>query len=114
MTHIQHSLTKAMAFFSAIGCVLLTVVLTSSIDPAIEDFPIGRFSQITSWYKRRIDAVDPSGKDLSGAVIAIAKEGKLAYLQPIGFRDRAKTVPMTTDSIFWIASMTKPITVLQP
>lgn len=71
---------------------------------------IGGFSQITSWYKKRIDAVDPSGKDLSGAVIAIAKEGKLAYLQPIGFQDRAKTIPMTTDSIFWIASMTKPIT----
>jgi CubicO group peptidase (beta-lactamase class C family) len=110
MTHMQHSLTKALAFFSAIGCVLLTVALSTPIDPAIKNFSIGGFSQITSWYKERIDAVDPSGKDLSGAVIAIAKEGKLAYLQPIGFQDRAKTIPMTTDSIFWIASMTKPIT----
>src|SRR6187551_374888 len=110
MTHMQHSLTKALAFFSAIGCVLLTVALSTPIDPANKNFSIGGFSQITSWYKERIDAVGPSGKDLSGAVIAIAKEGKLAYLQPIGFQDRAKTIPMTTDSIFWIASMTKPIT----
>jgi CubicO group peptidase (beta-lactamase class C family) len=110
MPHMQHSLTKALAFFSAIVCVLLTVALSTPIDPAIKNFPAGGFSQITSWYKERIDAVDPSGKDLSGAVIAIAKEGKLAYLQPIGFQDRAKTIPMTTDSIFWIASMTKPIT----
>ena len=110
MTHMQHSLTKALAFFSAIGRVLMTVALSTAIYPAIKNPSIGGFSQITSWYKKRIDAVDPSGKDLSGAVIAIAKEGKLAYLQPIGFQDRAKTIPMTTDSIFWIASMTKPIT----
>jgi CubicO group peptidase (beta-lactamase class C family) len=109
MTHMQKSLTKALAFFSAIGCVLSTVALSTPIDPAI-NCSIGGFSQITSWYKERIDAVDPSGENLSGAVIAIAKEGKLAYLQPIGFQDRAKTIPMTTDSIFWIASMTKPIT----
>ena len=47
---------------------------------------------------------------MPGAVVAIAKDGKLAYLQAIGFQDRAKTIPMKTDSIFWIASMTKPIT----
>jgi CubicO group peptidase (beta-lactamase class C family) len=110
MAHMRHSLTKALAFFSAIGCVLMTVALSTAIYPAIKNPSIGGFSQITSWYKKRIDAVDPSRKDLSGAVIAIAKEGKLAYLQPIGFQDRAKTIPMTTDSIFWIASMTKPIT----
>lgn len=110
MTHLQHLLIKALAFFGAIGCVLVTVALSTAIYPAIKNPSIGGFSQITSWYKKRIDAVDPSGKDLSGAVIAIAKEGKLAYLQPIGFQDRAKTIPMTTDSIFWIASMTKPMT----
>ena len=92
MTHMQHSLTKALAFFSAIGCVLMTVALSTAIYPAIKNPSIGGFSQITSWYKKRIDAVDPSGKDLSGAVIAIAKEGKLVYLQPIGFQDRAKTI----------------------
>jgi CubicO group peptidase (beta-lactamase class C family) len=45
-----------------------------------------------------------------GAVIAIAKGGKLAFLQAIGFQDRARTVPMKTNSIFWIASMSKPVT----
>lgn len=110
MAHMQHSLRKALAFFSAIGCVLITVALSTAIYPTIKNPSMKGFSQITSWYKKRIDAVDASGKDLSGAVIAIAKAGKLVYLQPIGFKDRAKTIPMTTDSIFWIASMTKPIT----
>jgi CubicO group peptidase (beta-lactamase class C family) len=45
-----------------------------------------------------------------GTVIAIAKGGKLAFLQAIGFQDRARTVPMKTNSIFRIASMSKPVT----
>jgi CubicO group peptidase (beta-lactamase class C family) len=45
-----------------------------------------------------------------GAVVAIAKDGKLAFLQAIGFQDRSKTIPMKTNSIFWIASMSKPVT----
>jgi CubicO group peptidase (beta-lactamase class C family) len=30
-------------------------------------------------------------------------------LRALGFQDRAKTIPMRTNSIFWIASMTKPV-----
>jgi CubicO group peptidase (beta-lactamase class C family) len=47
---------------------------------------------------------------VTGAVVAIARDGKLATLQAMGTQDRAKTVPMKADSIFWIASMTKPVT----
>jgi signal transduction histidine kinase len=42
---------------------------------------------------------------LSGVVVAIARNGKLAYLQAIGTYDRAGKVPLTPDAIFWIASM---------
>ena len=47
---------------------------------------------------------------LPGAVIAIARRGKLAYFEAFGFRDKTANVPMTTDTIFSIASMTKPMT----
>ena len=30
--------------------------------------------------------------------------------EAIGFQDNAKTIPMKPDAIFWIASMTKPVT----
>lgn len=46
---------------------------------------------------------------LPGAVVLIARHGKLAYLGAFGARDRAKNLPMTTDAIFRIASMTKPM-----
>jgi CubicO group peptidase (beta-lactamase class C family) len=73
--------------------------------PASLGFSASRLARIASWYQAQIDAgASP------GAVVAVARNGKLAYLQGIGFQDRAKTVPMKPDAIFWLASMTKPVT----
>jgi CubicO group peptidase (beta-lactamase class C family) len=47
---------------------------------------------------------------IPGAVIAIARRGKLVMLDAYGWRDKAANVAMTTDTIFNIASMTKPMT----
>src|ERR1700742_1276745 len=47
---------------------------------------------------------------IPGAVIAIARHGKLVALDAYGWRDKSAGVAMTTDTIFNIASMTKPMT----
>jgi CubicO group peptidase (beta-lactamase class C family) len=47
---------------------------------------------------------------IPGAVIAIARHGKLVMFDAYGWRDKAAKLPMTTDTIFNIASMTKPMT----
>jgi CubicO group peptidase (beta-lactamase class C family) len=47
---------------------------------------------------------------IPGAVVAIARRGKLVYFEAFGYRDKEAGVPMTTDTIFNIASMTKPMT----
>lgn len=49
---------------------------------------------------------------LPGAVIAIARHGKLVYFEAFGFRDKVAGAPMTKDTIFNIASMTKPMVAL--
>jgi CubicO group peptidase (beta-lactamase class C family) len=41
---------------------------------------------------------------------SIADDCTFTYLEAIGFRDREKKIPMSTDAIFQIASMTKPFT----
>ena len=46
---------------------------------------------------------------LPGAVVLIARHGKLAVHEALGFQHADSAVPMTTDSIFRIYSMTKPI-----
>src|ERR1700761_9041004 len=61
----------------------------------------------------RIDSVlkaDIEAGRIPGAVIAIARHGKLVKLDAFGFRDKAANIAMTTDTIFNIASMTKPMT----
>jgi CubicO group peptidase (beta-lactamase class C family) len=47
---------------------------------------------------------------LPGAVLMIARHGKLVYSETFGYRDKAAGAPMTADTIFSIASMTKPMT----
>jgi len=47
---------------------------------------------------------------MPGAVLGIVRGGKLAALDAFGYRDAVNGVPMTTDTMFWIASMTKPVT----
>jgi CubicO group peptidase (beta-lactamase class C family) len=49
---------------------------------------------------------------IPGAVVLIARQGKVAYFEAFGYRDRGKNLPMTRDSIFRIMSMTKPFTSL--
>jgi CubicO group peptidase (beta-lactamase class C family) len=47
---------------------------------------------------------------IAGAVVVVARHGKLAHVEAVGYRDLASKAPMTEDTIFAIASMTKPIT----
>jgi CubicO group peptidase (beta-lactamase class C family) len=49
---------------------------------------------------------------IPGAVIAIARDGKLVYYKAIGFQDKTAGVPLRTDAIFNLASMTKVMTVV--
>jgi CubicO group peptidase (beta-lactamase class C family) len=46
---------------------------------------------------------------IPGAVLAIARGGRIAYAEAFGFRDREAGAEMTPDAIFRVASMTKPM-----
>lgn len=47
---------------------------------------------------------------LAGAVVLVASPDKVLDLEAVGFADLAAKEPMKTNALFWIASMTKPIT----
>jgi CubicO group peptidase (beta-lactamase class C family) len=49
-------------------------------------------------------------KDISGAVTVVVAKDKLLALDTIGLADVAKKKPMEPNTLFWIASMTKPLT----
>lgn len=64
--------------------------------------------------KRLSDRLNDGVKnnELPGAVVLIARNGKIVLFESYGFRDKDAKVAMTNDTIFRIASMTKPIVTL--
>jgi CubicO group peptidase (beta-lactamase class C family) len=48
--------------------------------------------------------------EIAGAVTLVTTKDRVLHLAAIGDADVAAHVPMRTDAIFWIASMTKPLT----
>lgn len=70
----------------------------------VDGFSRERLAQIGVAMQRRIES-----NELPGAVTLIARRGKLVHFEAHGFRDQAKSKPMTKDTLFRLASMTKPI-----
>jgi CubicO group peptidase (beta-lactamase class C family) len=48
--------------------------------------------------------------DVAGVVTMVARDGRLVELDTAGYRDKASRSPMRRNTIFRIASMTKPVT----
>ena len=65
---------------------------------------VERLGRITTVLKKEI----ADGK-LPGAVVMVARKGKIVYSDAIGFQDKGAETPMKLDSIFGIYSMTKPL-----
>ena len=66
-----------------------------------------RLQRISAWLQTDIDK-----KVIPGAVAMVLRKGKIAYFEAFGYQDREKNIPMTRNSIFRLASMTKPFTSL--
>src|ERR1700676_145650 len=79
--------------------------LPLSTRPEDVGFSSKRLETTKAVYKADVEA-----KHLPGAVLLIARNGKIAFYDAVGFQDRAAQTPMKKDSIFRIASMSKPIT----
>jgi CubicO group peptidase (beta-lactamase class C family) len=74
------------------------------VDPATVGLSAERLARIGAALKSEIEK-----GQLPGAVVAIARRGKLAYFESFGALDPATKAAMRPDAIFSIASMTKPI-----
>jgi CubicO group peptidase (beta-lactamase class C family) len=103
MKIIQASCMAALALCLS-GAALADDLQTVG-DPDITGFSARRLARMTSWFEAQTRKGDPTG-----FVVAIARGGKLAYLQPTGFADHDRKIPMRPDSIFRIGSMSKQIT----
>jgi CubicO group peptidase (beta-lactamase class C family) len=72
--------------------------------PEEAGFASDRLQRLTDAFQGYVD----QGR-LPGAVVLIARDDKVAYLRTFGWQDRERHIAMRPDTIFRIASMTKPI-----
>jgi CubicO group peptidase (beta-lactamase class C family) len=92
------------SFSCSIRCVVALLTALSVIRPAhAADRPSS--PEIT-----RAMAGFVEKQVIAGAVTLVARDGKVAALDAVGFADLAARTPMRKDHLFWIASMTKPMT----
>jgi CubicO group peptidase (beta-lactamase class C family) len=96
---------------TAIACLALFVVLALPVGTATtvgkpEEVGLSseRLQRVAQMIQRRIAA-----GDLAGAVVAVARKGRVAYINTQGVMDLETKQPMTAASMFRIASMTKPV-----
>ena len=93
---------------------LLTLILSAaasfaqSLPMAKRPEDVGVSSQRLERF-RKILKSDVDSNKVPGSVLLIARHGKIATLDATGFQERKTQKPMAKDSIFRIASMTKPV-----
>ncbi len=73
--------------------------------PQSQGFSPEGIKRINAFFKQEI-----ANNQMPGAVLAVAKNGKLVIYEAYGYRNKATNTPMTKDTIFELASMTKIMT----
>jgi len=96
-------------FLAALLCLVTFVVAQAQNLPSAKPEQVGlssaRLNKITATIKADVDkGVIP------GAVLLVARHGKVVLFEAVGVRNPETKAPMTKDSIFRIYSMSKPIT----
>ena len=82
--------------------LLVGIVLLASASYAAGDSDAGPLGQRLREFVEK--------KEISGAVVLVATRDGVKHVETVGQADLEKNVPMSTEALFWIASMTKPVT----
>ena len=103
-------LSRPYAFLFVIALVLAgcaAPALQTARSPEEVGLSSARLKEFSAATQARIDA-----GEIPGAVLLVARQGKIAWFDALGYRDREAKAPMPRDALFRMASMTKPITSL--
>jgi CubicO group peptidase (beta-lactamase class C family) len=95
--------------------LLLMVFCLVFISPALAETLPSTVPEAVGFSSERLNRIDATlmadidkGK-IEGAVLLVARKGKIAYFKNFGMRNKEADLPMEKDSIFRIYSMTKPL-----
>lgn len=99
---------SAFAAFILLGAASLQAGKVDGLkvsDPSNAGFSAQRLARIDEVVERYIQE-----QQIPGAVTLVARHGKVIHFKAHGLRDAEAGTPMTEDTLFRVASMTKPIT----
>lgn len=99
------SVLRTFALVALAGLTLYGQAVPAKPAPASAGISAERLERLHAAMKGFVDR-----HEVSGVVTLVARAGKTVDLNAVGLADIEKNVPMKTDSIFRIASMSKPIT----
>ena len=92
-----------------VSLFISTAALAQTLPRASRPEEVGFSAQRLSALHQQMQ-MDVDSKRIPGAVLLIARNGKVATLEVVGFQDRKSQAAMKPNSIFRVASMSKPIT----
>jgi CubicO group peptidase (beta-lactamase class C family) len=98
-----------MAFLAILLCLSTVALAQAQSLPSAKPEQVGlsteRLNKVTAMLK-----ADVEKGIIPGAILLVARHGKIAWFDTVGTRNPETKAPMTRDSIFRIYSMSKPIT----
>jgi len=103
MTSVWRRVTPFVVALLLVAQTLFAQGLTAA-KPETVGMSSERLGRLTDALQHYVD----DGR-LAGAVAIVARRGKIAYLEAVGYRDKEAGSPMATDTIFRIASQTKAL-----
>jgi len=92
-----------------LGLLFAAAALCQPLPVAKRPEDLGISGQRLQRVRQQMQA-DVEKNRIPGAVLLIARQGKIAALDAVGFQERKSQTAMRADTIFRIASMSKPIT----
>ena len=102
-------LRPLFTLFAGLGLALTAAAATVAPLPAAAPASVGLSGERLDRLAAHLEG-ETRRQYSAGYVLMVARHGKLAYARAVGQRDVEQHVPMTLDTRFRIASMTKPVT----
>jgi CubicO group peptidase (beta-lactamase class C family) len=87
------------------ACAKPAVFSNETVQPESVGLSSGKLNEIDT-----VLEADIAANKINGAVLLVARNGKIAYFKNFGYLDNEKKLPMEKDSIFRVYSMTKSLT----
>jgi len=87
----------------------VATVTSPTLSPEVSPEQVGFSSERLARLDRYLDQYVEAGRH-KGSLIAVSRDGKLAHVSMRGFRDAEAHLPVESDTLWRMYSMTKPIT----